>query len=322
VAVVSARARHPSHGPRSRPPAETPGPSRTRRSASPRRSVTVHDVGVNHVGTFQSLLQVAGPSDLVTSELCFYHIDLPGHSSGAGEPAGAVRDGQFSVDDIAGVVGAVVSHFNLREPLGMGVGLGALALALHGARAEAAGRGRLCGLVLISPAVRRAGMWEGWYGRAACASLRVKGHNHVSTSYVLQRLFANGVQSAFRMENDLERTHRGDVTALDADVLRRYLDAGLSRDGSLLSAELLRGLTEARVLLVVGEGSTFEGEGMELSEAVNAYRVRHGMKPRGSMTVVRVAAAGTLVPVQRPDAVIPPLRGFLQHLQQLGYCMS
>lgn len=59
---------------------------------------------------------------------------------------------------------------------------------------------------------------------------------------------------------------------------------------------------------------------MELSAEINRFHAKHGMS-RGSKTVVRVAGAGTLVPVQNPESVLKPMWGFLQHLQTYGYCM-
>lgn len=59
-------------------------------------------------------------------------------------------------------------------------------MAQYVAQAKAKKWRRLCGVVLVSPAVRTPGTYEWGYGKAALTSLSLRGHNHISTSYMLQ----------------------------------------------------------------------------------------------------------------------------------------
>jgi pimeloyl-ACP methyl ester carboxylesterase len=255
--------------------------------------VTYPDVGLNYLSCFEGLFSCPEASSVLFHNFCIFHIDPPGHETGA--PESASQPAALSVDDLADEVAEVLDYFGLEEVIGLGATGGAYILSLFACKYP----DRALGLILVSP-VARSPSWTEWlHNQAMISLLYFCGMTGFVKERLFQRYFSLEVRDAAISEDgaDALTTIRRFMEDRRSKNVMRYLQALHQRRDI---SETLKKL-KCRTLILVGDQSPFHREAVHISHAMN----------RRYNALIEVEGCGSLVTEERPQAMLVPIELFL-----------
>ncbi|CAK9230833.1 unnamed protein product [Sphagnum tenellum] len=252
--------------------------------------LTYPDVGLNYISCFEGLFSCPEASLVLYHNFCIYHVDAPGHETGAAEILS--DQALLSVDDLADQVAEVLDYFGLDEVIGLGVTGGAYILAHFALKY----RERALGLILVSP-LCRAPSWTEWiYDKAMINLLYFCGMSSFVKDTLLQRYFSQEVRNAAGVGPDVITTHRRHLEDMQSRNVMRYMQAIHRRIDLSESLKKLK----CRTLIIVGEHSPFHDEGLYLSkQMIRRYNA-----------LIEVQACGSLVTEEQPLSMFVPMELF------------
>lgn len=201
--------------------------------------LTFPEVGLNHTQCFQPLLSAAADRPLFLDNFCILHIDPPGTGAGLEEVGKELRT-EPSIDAYVDMVHIVLSHFQVKEALGMGVGVGGYVMA----RAALSKPSIFIGLVLASPPFEGPTVYE-----------RVVSQGCLWTSALPEHIISRTLGS-YAQSTDLSIVLRQELRGMQKDGIVAYLKAALTRTPILADLKTLK----CRVLLVGGEHSLYRDD--------------------------------------------------------------
>ncbi|XP_049785648.1 protein NDRG3 isoform X3 [Schistocerca cancellata] len=160
--------------------------------------LTYHDLGLNHVSSFQAFFNFSEMRALLDS-FCVYHVNAPGQEEGA---ATLAEDYVYpTMDELAEQLNFVMSHFGLKSFIGFGVGAGANVLCRfalnHPEKVEA--------LCLVNCVSTQAGWIEWGYQKLNARHLRSKGMTQGVLDYLMWHHFGRGTEER---NHDLTQVYR------------------------------------------------------------------------------------------------------------------
>ncbi|XP_049827251.1 protein NDRG3 isoform X4 [Schistocerca gregaria] len=160
--------------------------------------LTYHDLGLNHVSSFQAFFNFSEMRALLDS-FCVYHVNAPGQEEGA---ATLAEDYVYpTMDELAEQINFVMSHFGLKSFIGFGVGAGANVLCRfalnHPEKVEA--------LCLVNCVSTQAGWIEWGYQKLNARHLRSKGMTQGVLDYLMWHHFGRGTEER---NHDLTQVYR------------------------------------------------------------------------------------------------------------------
>ncbi|XP_015834237.1 protein NDRG3 isoform X3 [Tribolium castaneum] len=149
--------------------------------------LTYHDLGLNYVSSFQAFFNYIDMRALLEN-FCVYHVNAPGQEEGS---ATLPEDYIYpTMDELAGQLGYVLSHFGLKQFIGFGVGAGANILA----RFALNNPNQVTALCLINCVSTQAGWIEWGYQKLNARHLRSKGMTQGVLDYLMWHHFGRNTE--------------------------------------------------------------------------------------------------------------------------------
>ncbi|XP_068906705.1 protein NDRG3 isoform X3 [Tenebrio molitor] len=149
--------------------------------------LTYHDLGLNYVSSFQAFFNYIDMRALLEN-FCVYHVNAPGQEEGAQTlPEDYIYP---TVDELAGQLSYVLTHFGLKQFIGFGVGAGANILA----RFALNNPNQVTALCLINCVSTQAGWIEWGYQKLNARHLRSKGMTQGVLDYLMWHHFGRNTE--------------------------------------------------------------------------------------------------------------------------------
>ncbi|CAH2292557.1 NDRG3 isoform X1 [Pelobates cultripes] len=266
-----------------------------RGSHKPKRPVivTYHDIGLNHKSCFNSFFNFEDMSD-ITQHFAVCHIDAPGQQEGA--PAFPTGYQYPTMDELAEMVSAVLTHLQFKSIIGIGVGAGAYVLAKFGLNFPNLVEGLV--LVNIDPCSKG---WIDW------AASKLSGWTSNVVDIVLSHIFG---PDELQSNLDLIQTYRLHIAQdINQENLQLFLNSYNGRKDLEIERPVF-GSTDAGktlqcpVLLVVGD----------YSPAVDAVVECNSRLDPTKATLLKMADCGGLPQAVQPAKLAEALKYFIQGL--------
>ncbi|XP_075427896.1 protein NDRG3 isoform X2 [Ascaphus truei] len=265
--------------------------------------LTFHDIGLNHKSCFNTLFNFEDMHE-ITKHFAVCHIDAPGQQEGAAAfPPGYQYP---TMDELAEMLPAVLTHLNLKCIIGIGVGAGAYILT----RFSLNNPELVDGLVLINIDPCAKG-WMNW------ASDKLSGWTTNIVDVVLGHLFSS---DELQSNLDLIQTYRLHIAQdVNPDNLQLFMNCYNNRKDLEIERPVY-GTNEPSVntlrcptLLVVGDNSP-------AIEAVVECNTR--LDP-AKTTLLKMADCGGLPQVVQPGKLTEAFKYFVQGMGYMpGACMT
>jgi len=280
------------------------------------------EVGFNGSTCFLPLILAAGSQSLLLKHHYFIFI----------EPAASPTQPP-TITDYALQLQDIVSHFKLKEVLGMGMGIGGYIMTKFAADNPRI----LSGLILISPCCQAVGWsWEWLTGLRAVKALEYSSSSSSSSSslpakqedagnidnssiiysntsewsvyaksHFASRLFGNRTIQTDMGKSDIVDAFERDCQHVSPTGTAAYLKACIYREDILEDARRVK----CRILLLYGRESLYCKDCEELATVVN----------KGRFAVMEVAGVGTAICQEAPTEVLGMIQSYLTALQLEGY---
>uniref|UniRef100_A0A6I8PUH1 Protein NDRG3 n=1 Tax=Xenopus tropicalis TaxID=8364 RepID=A0A6I8PUH1_XENTR len=206
--------------------------------------LTFHDIGLNHKSCFNSFFNFDDMHE-ITQHFAVCHIDAPGQQEGA--PSFPTGYQYPTMDELAEMLCAVLTHLNLRSIIGIGVGAGAYVLSRFALNNPLLVEGLV--LINIDPCAKG---WIDW----AASKLSFWTSNIVEI--VLGQLFGD---EELQSNLDLVQTYRLHIAQdINQDNLQLFVTSYNSRKDLEIERPIFGSSTPTNtikcpVLLVVGDSS-------------------------------------------------------------------
>ncbi|XP_060087027.1 protein NDRG3 isoform X2 [Heteronotia binoei] len=261
--------------------------------------LTYHDIGLNHKSCFNAFFNFEDMQE-ITHHFAVCHVDAPGQQEGAPPfPSGFQYP---TLDELAEMLPAVLTHLSLRSIIGIGVGAGAYILS----RFALNHRDLVEGLVLINIDPCAKG-WMDW------AASKFSGWTTNIVDIVLTHLFG---QEELQANLDLIQTYRLHIAQdINQENLQLFLSSYNSRRDLDIERPVL-GMNEntaktlkCPALLVVGDNSP----------AVEAVVECNSRLDPANTTFLKMADCGGLPQVVQPGKLTEAFKYFVQGM---GYMPS
>lgn len=253
--------------------------------------LTYHDIGLNHKSCFNSFFNYEDMHE-ITQHFAVCHVDAPGQQMGAPSfPSGYQYP---TMDELAEMISAVLTHLSLKTIIGIGVGAGAYVLSKfaldHPELVE--------GLVLlnIDPCAKG---WIDW------AAAKVSGWTSNIVDIVLAHLFG---YDELQSNLDLIQTFRLHIAQdINQENLQLYVNSYNSRKDLEMERPVVpshdsAGTLKCPVLLVVGDNSPAVDAVVECNARLDPTRT----------TLFKMADCGGLPQTVQPGKLAESLKYFLQ----------
>ncbi|XP_051489483.1 protein NDRG3 isoform X1 [Apus apus] len=261
--------------------------------------LTYHDIGLNHKSCFNAFFNFEDMQE-ITQHFAVCHVDAPGQQEGAPPfPSGYQYP---SMDELAEMLPAVVTHLNLKCFIGIGLGAGAYILS----RCALSHPDLVEGLVLINVDPCAKG-WIDW------AASKFSGWTTNIVDIVLAHHFGH---EELQANLDLIQTYRLHIAQdINQDNLQLFLTSYNSRRDLEIERPVL-GINEntaktlkCPVLLVVGDNSPAVEAVVECNSRLDPTKT----------TFLKMADCGGLPQVVQPGKLTEAFKYFLQGMGYIPY---
>ncbi|XP_018409601.1 PREDICTED: protein NDRG3 isoform X2 [Nanorana parkeri] len=253
--------------------------------------LTYHDIGLNHKSCFNTFFNYEDMHE-ITQHFAVCHVDAPGQQMGAPSfPSGYQYP---TMDELAEMITAVLTHLSLKSVIGIGVGAGAYVLSKfaldHPELVE--------GLVLLNIDPSAKG-WIDW------AASKVSGWTSNIVDTVLAHLFG---YDELQSNLDLIQTYRLHIAQdINQENLCLFVNSYNSRkdldiERPLLAANNSVGTLRCPSLLVVGDNSPAVDAAVECNSRLDPTRT----------TLLKMADCGGLPQAVQPGKLAEALKYFVQ----------
>ncbi|KAM9371939.1 protein NDRG3 isoform 1-T1 [Phaethornis superciliosus] len=261
--------------------------------------LTYHDIGLNHKSCFNAFFNFEDMQE-ITQHFAVCHVDAPGQQEGAPPfPSGYQYP---SMDELAEMLPAVVTHLNLKSFIGIGLGAGAYILS----RCALSHPDLVEGLVLINVDPCAKG-WIDW------AASKFSGWTTNIVDIVLAHHFGH---EELQANLDLIQTYRLHIAQdINQDNLQLFLTSYNSRRDLEIERPVL-GINEnttktlkCPALLVVGDNSPAVEAVVECNSRLDPTKT----------TFLKMADCGGLPQVVQPGKLTEAFKYFLQGMGYIPY---
>ncbi|XP_072918178.1 protein NDRG3b isoform X4 [Hemitrygon akajei] len=261
--------------------------------------LTYHDIGLNHKSCFNTLFNYEDMQE-ITHHFAVCHVDAPGHQEGA--PPFPTGYQYPTMDELAEMLLAVLTHLNVQNVIGIGVGAGAYILT----RFALSHQNLVEGLVLINIDPCAKG-WMDW------AASKLSGWTTNLDDIVLAHHF-----SSDELENNLEliQTYRLHISQdINQENMYLFVNSYNSRRDLEIERPIV-GVNETTVktlqcpaLLVVGDTSPAVEAVVECNSRLNPTNT----------TLLKMADCGGLPQVVQPGKLTEAFKYFVQGMGYIPY---
>ncbi|NXK43966.1 NDRG3 protein, partial [Chauna torquata] len=261
--------------------------------------LTYHDIGLNHKSCFNAFFNFEDMQE-ITQHFAVCHVDAPGQQEGAPPfPSGYQYP---SMDELAEMLPAVLTHLNLKSFIGIGLGAGAYVLS----RCALSHPDLVEGLVLINVDPCAKG-WIDW------AASKFSGWTTNIVDIVLAHHFGH---EELQANLDLIQTYRLHIAQdINQDNLQLFLTSYNSRRDLEIERPVL-GVNEntaktlkCPALLVVGDNSPAVEAVVECNSRLDPTKT----------TLLKMADCGGLPQVVQPGKLTEAFKYFVQGMGYIPY---
>ncbi|XP_074744073.1 protein NDRG3 isoform X2 [Strix uralensis] len=261
--------------------------------------LTYHDIGLNHKSCFNTFFNFEDMQE-ITQHFAVCHVDAPGQQEGAPPfPSGYQYP---SMDELAEMLPAVLTHLNLKSFIGIGLGAGAYVLS----RCALSHPDLVEGLVLINVDPCAKG-WIDW------AASKFSGWTTNIVDIVLAHHFGH---EELQANLDLIQTYRLHIAQdINQDNLQLFLTSYNSRRDLEIERPVL-GINEntaktlkCPALLVVGDNSPAVEAVVECNSRLDPTKT----------TLLKMADCGGLPQVVQPGKLTEAFKYFVQGMGYIPY---
>ncbi|XP_074913909.1 protein NDRG3 isoform X1 [Buteo buteo] len=261
--------------------------------------LTYHDIGLNHKSCFNAFFNFEDMQE-ITQHFAVCHVDAPGQQEGAPPfPSGYQYP---SMDELAEMLPAVLTHLNLKSFIGIGLGAGAYVLS----RCALSHPDLVEGLVLINVDPCAKG-WIDW------AASKFSGWTTNIVDIVLAHHFGH---EELQANLDLIQTYRLHIAQdINQDNLQLFLTSYNSRRDLEIERPVL-GINEntaktlkCPALLVVGDNSPAVEAVVECNSRLDPTKT----------TLLKMADCGGLPQVVQPGKLTEAFKYFVQGMGYIPY---
>ncbi|XP_077191336.1 protein NDRG3 isoform X2 [Paroedura picta] len=261
--------------------------------------LTYHDIGLNHKSCFNAFFNFEDMQE-ITHHFAVCHVDAPGQQEGAPPfPSGFQYP---TIDELAEMLPAVLTHLSLKSIIGIGVGAGAYILSRFALNHPDLVEGLM--LINIDPCAKG---WMDW------AASKLSGWTTNIVDIVLSHLFG---QEELQANLDLIQTYRLHIAQdINQENLQLFLSSYNSRRDLDIERPVL-GVNEntaktlkCPALLVVGDNSP----------AVEAVVECNSRLDPANTTFLKMADCGGMPQVVQPGKLTEAFKYFVQGM---GYMPS
>ncbi|KAM6378181.1 protein NDRG3 isoform 3-T4 [Pluvialis apricaria] len=261
--------------------------------------LTYHDIGLNHKSCFNAFFNFEDMQE-ITQHFAVCHVDAPGQQEGAPPfPSGYQYP---SMDELAEMLPAVLTHLNLKSFIGIGLGAGAYILS----RCALSHPDLVEGLVLINVDPCAKG-WIDW------AASKFSGWTTNIVDIVLAHHFGH---EELQANLDLIQTYRLHIAQdINQDNLQLFLTSYNSRRDLEIERPVL-GINEntaktlkCPALLVVGDNSPAVEAVVECNSRLDPTKT----------TLLKMADCGGLPQVVQPGKLTEAFKYFVQGMGYIPY---
>ncbi|XP_043946101.1 protein NDRG3 [Protopterus annectens] len=261
--------------------------------------LTYHDIGLNHKSCFNALFNFEDMQE-ITHHFAVCHVDAPGQQEGAPPfPSGYQYP---SMDELAEMLPAVLTHLNLRSVIGIGVGAGAYILAKFALDQPELVEGLM--LINVDPCAKG---WIDW------AATKLSGWTSNLVDIVMTHHFSHDELQA---DQEIIQTYRLHIAQdINPDNLSLFVNSYNSRR-DLDIERPVPGMSEdtvdtlkCPVLLVVGDSSPAVEAVVECNARLNPTRT----------TLLKMADCGGLPQVVQPGKLTEAFKYFVQGMGYIPY---
>ncbi|XP_057256798.1 protein NDRG3 isoform X2 [Pezoporus wallicus] len=261
--------------------------------------LTYHDIGLNHKSCFNAFFNFEDMQE-ITQHFAVCHVDAPGQQEGAPPfPSGYQYP---SMDELAEMLPAVMTHLNLKSFIGIGLGAGAYILS----RCALSHPDLVEGLILINVDPCAKG-WIDW------AASKFSGWTTNIVDIVLAHHFGH---EELQANLDLIQTYRLHIAQdINQDNLQLFLTSYNSRRDLEIERPVL-GMNEntaktlkCPALLVVGDSSPAVDAVVECNSRLDPTKT----------TFLKMADCGGLPQVVQPGKLTEAFKYFVQGMGYIPY---
>ncbi|PKU44139.1 protein ndrg3 isoform x1 [Limosa lapponica baueri] len=261
--------------------------------------LTYHDIGLNHKSCFNAFFNFEDMQE-ITQHFAVCHVDAPGQQEGAPPfPSGYQYP---SMDELAEMLPAVLTHLNLKSFIGIGLGAGAYVLS----KCALSHPDLVEGLVLINVDPCAKG-WIDW------AASKFSGWTTNIVDIVLAHHFGH---EELQANLDLIQTYRLHIAQdINQDNLQLFLTSYNSRRDLEIERPVL-GINEntaktlkCPALLVVGDNSPAVEAVVECNSRLDPTKT----------TLLKMADCGGLPQVVQPGKLTEAFKYFVQGMGYIPY---
>ncbi|NXA41524.1 NDRG3 protein, partial [Eudromia elegans] len=261
--------------------------------------LTYHDIGLNHKSCFNAFFNFEDMQE-ITQHFAVCHVDAPGQQEGAPPfPSGYQYP---SMDELAEMLPAVLTHLNLRSIIGIGLGAGAYVLSKFALSHPDLVEGLV--LINIDPCAKG---WIDW------AASKFSGWTTNIVDIVLAHHFGH---EELQANLDLIQTYRLHIAQdINQDNLQLFLTSYNSRRDLEIERPVL-GVNEntaktlkCPALLVVGDSSPAVEAVVECNSRLDPTKT----------TLLKMADCGGLPQVVQPGKLTEAFKYFVQGMGYIPY---
>lgn len=245
--------------------------------------LTYHDIGLNHESCFSAFFNMLFRSDPFFNQFCLVHIDAPGHEYDAADVAPDVS--WFDMEELAEQVEQIADRLSIKSFYGFGAGAGATVLLHHAIKYPA----RPMGMMLLGASGRKCG-WIEWVTKwQALAPFLVKS-DAWWREWFIRRWFS---WETITKNQDLTETYWRENDRINPNNAYKFTQGFQRRKDILQEIKNI----ECGVLLICGDRTPLENEATEILDNLNS-----------KSDMMTEHETGMLVSVERPEALIKPLK--------------
>ncbi|NWT12564.1 NDRG3 protein, partial [Vireo altiloquus] len=264
--------------------------------------LTYHDIGLNHKSCFNAFFNFEDMQE-ITQHFAVCHVDAPGQQEGAPPfPSGYQYP---SMDELAEMLPAVLTHLNLKSFIGIGLGAGAYVLS----RCALSHPDLVEGLVLINVDPCAKG-WIDW------AASKFSGWTTNIVDIVLAHHFGH---EELQANLDLIQTYRLHIAQdINQDNLQLFLTSYNSRKDLEIERpvvgvnEMIAKTLKCPALLVVGDNSPAVEAVVECNSRLDPTKT----------TLLKMADCGGLPQVVQPGKLTEAFKYFVQGMGYIPHLLS